>query len=185
MARDYFGEQALLEATLKIVRDVCGYTEDVCRVEYDEFAPAEVGQIYVAIMSNGVRPGRTHSPSGTVIDETYGIEIAVVMRVADVPKDSLSDFYLHGANSLNSELGRIRDAVDFSYDLMNDCNEQLKRLSKNVSAQPFSHPLVWQGYSARPRIVGSEYFSDIAGEQKAGLVRSVQFDEARRIQNRY
>lgn len=172
-------EESLLEATRDHLRRVCGFSEAECEVEYDELAPAEVGQLYVAVCPNGWEPGPNSSIGGGVIDEIYGIEVAVVVRSPRTPRDRKRGLFLDRLTGVNHYIRIISAAIHFNPELM-----QAAAALNTGTNQSYTEMFKFAGADPKPRPVPSEFFAARPGEEQAGFLRAVRFHGARWIQYR-
>ncbi len=155
-----------------------GYAETECDVEFDEMTPATVGQIYLAVLPGGWRPGPHHNKSGGVNDLIYSLNVAVIRRIGNVPSDRRRDVFLNNLNTLDDDIDRVFAVVDWKYDLMNAANSLIA--AETGSREGFIEPLRLVGEVSRPRLVGAEVFGG-KDDSDAGMLRVVPFGGARRI----
>jgi hypothetical protein len=191
MSTDYT-ELGLLLAVRDAIRELDGWNEDNCQCEFDELAPANMGDRYCAVIANGWSAGPTHRPSGGVKDFVLGVEIFVVKRVGAKQASKRRDLYLEEATGLSSLTTPIL-GIDFNYAVSREAT-RLALVAEGVDEadvteslrreRGFTHPLVFERFSPRPQLVsGEEYFAQ-ANEHRAGLARSIFFGGARRIRAR-
>ncbi|MGH8743511.1 MAG: hypothetical protein ACREUY_04455 [Burkholderiales bacterium] len=154
-----------------------GYAADQCDVEFDEMAPATVGDIYLAVIPGGWRPGPRHNTSGGVNDLVYSVLVAVVRRIGNVPRDRRRDVFLNNLNTLDDDIDKVYSALDWKYEVMNAANALI--LTDTTSTQGFIEPLRLVGDVGRPRLVDAEFFGGKEGV--AGMMRILPFGGARRI----
>lgn len=187
-----YSETALLLGVLTVLRMPLdksggGFSAHECDIEADEMAPATVGDLYVAVIPGGWRPGPRHNSAGGVWDIIYGVDVLVIKRTGAVPRDRnrelvIGSDYLGNLASLNHDVDRVFHAIDF--DLGYTVNNTANRLitDKTGSTEGFVEPLKFKGVDKKPRIANAELFGGTGG--KAGLVRGIYFDGARRISTR-
>lgn len=180
-----YGETALLLAVRNVLRLAtdqggAGFGELQCEIEYDEMAPGTVGDVYLAVMPGGWRPGPRHNSSGGVHDLVYGVDVVVIKRVGNVPRDRMRETFLSNVDSLNVEIDRIVTAIDFKYLVNTVANTLIEE--KNGSTEKFIEPLKLSGIDKRPRAAPGELFG--GNDTNAGLLRTVFFHGARRITTR-
>jgi len=178
---DNASETALLEAVRNRLRTQLTLDDHQCEIEFDEMAPATVGDKYLVVLPGGVSDGPAHRTSGQVIDEVIGVDVTVVLRATSVPRDRHRDVYLRNLMSLNDLIQKVRDAIDFKYEVNTAANVIITGLTG--STYGFTEPLKFQGMQARPVKVSAEFFA-ASKEPVAGLARTVYFRGARRIQAR-
>lgn len=187
-----YSETALLLAVLTVLRMPLdksggGFGAKECDIEADEMAPATVGDLYVAVTPGGWRPGPRHNSSGGVWDIVYGVDVLVIKRTGNVPRDRqrevlIGSEYLGNLESLNHDVDRVFSAIDFDlgYTVNNIANGLIEQ--KTGSTAGFVEPLKFKGVDKKPRIANAELFGGTGG--KAGLIRGIYFDGARRITTR-
>lgn len=177
---DTASETAMLEAVRNHLRTQLNLADHECQIEFDDMAPATVGDLYVVVLPGGVSDGPAHR-GGHVIDELVDVDITVVKRATAKPRDLHREVYLRNLTSLNDIIQQVRDAVDFSYTVNDAANVIILRDS--LSSEGFVEPLKYAGIDKRPQRVGGDYFAATT-EPAAGLKRTVYFRGARRIQSR-
>lgn len=177
---DTASETALLEAVRDRIRAQLALRDSECEIEFDQMAPATVGVQYVVILPGGISDGPSYS-GGHVIDEIMGVDVTVIIRATSVPRDRLRGVYLRNLTSLNAVIQRVRDQIDFNYEVLAAANAII--YSETGSSEGFIEPLRFQGLQARPSKVSGDTFAATA-EPAAGLARTVYFRGARRIQAR-
>jgi len=174
-------EKHLLLAVRNKIRSECGYTEKECAIELDEMAPATVGQVYVAVTPGGCRPGRVQMTCGGVHDLTWNVNAFIVRRIRNVPRDRLRDTFLENLDSLDEELDKIIEAIDWQYDVMNAATASLAAEGLEPG---FIEPLKFLGLDDKPRMANPDLFAGAqqnAGSVPCGMVRAMRFGGARRI----
>lgn len=172
-------ESALLIAVRDQIRELLDYLEDECEVEYTELTPAAVGQVYVAITGGGLVPGPAHAPSEGTVDQIFSINVTVIVRAENTPRDRQRKLYLGTAKALNLRLELIRAIIDQQWSVVDRANTLLTEAGD--TAQGFLHWLVWEGGDPKPRAVGNEVFGS-AVETTVGLARTFRFGKAQRMQ---
>jgi hypothetical protein len=180
-----YGETALLLAVRNVLRmpldqGGAGFKTTECEIEYDEMAPGTVGDLYVAIMPGGWRPGPRHNTAFGVHDLVFGVDAVVIKRVGNVPRDRMRETFLLNLDSLSAEIDRITTAIDFTYLVNNTANALIT--AKTASTEGFIEPLKFTGVTPRPRPAPAELFG--ASGTQAGLMRTVSFHGARRVTTR-
>lgn len=171
-------EKCLLIAVRDRLQEVCGYTDQQCEIEFDELAPATVGELYVVVQTEGYQRGPHQDKSGTVRDMVFNVGVTAIQRARNVPRDRSRNVFLSNLHNLNAELEKIAAAIDWKYEVVNAANELL--LGEGDEHQGFHHPLVWVSVDAKPRLVGPDVFAAVPGKQAAGMARTVHFGAARR-----
>ncbi len=177
-------EKALLAAVRdRLCRPVAagggGYALEECNVEVDEGFPATVGDVYIAVMPGGWSYGPRHQTSGGVRDLIYGVNVAVVRRVGNVPRDRKRDTALLNLGSMNDDVDRVIEAIDWKEEVRLAANVII--LEQAGSSEGFIHSLVASGQVGPPRPCPPEMFGAAGGKLPAGMMRVVPFHGARRI----
>lgn len=173
-------ERILLTAVRDHLRDVCKLQDFECEIEPDEMVPAVAGDLYVAVIPGGFRQGLRHDTNSGVSDMIYGVDVAVIKRVAHVPRDRLRDVFLNNLRSLNYEVGRVISAIDWSYTVSNAATTLIAAES---DTEGFIEPLRMNNLEKRPRVVPAEVFGATGGHL-SGMLRIASFYGARRLAHR-
>jgi hypothetical protein len=174
-------EKHLLLAVRNRIRSECGYTEKECAIELDEMAPATVGNVYVAVVPGGCRPGKVQMTSGGVHDLVWNVNAFIVRRIRNVPRDRLRDTFLENLDSLDEEIDKIIEAIDWQYDVINAATTSLEAAGLTPG---FIEPLKFIGLDDKPRMANPEIFAGAtqqAGSVPCGMVRAMRFGGARRV----
>ena len=183
-------ESALLRAVVTEIRahnSSATYLARQVEVEFDELAPATVGDLYIMVIPAGVEPGPAHNSSGGVIDKLYGVDVAMVLRAPKKPRDRrreyLTDF--RGTTGIGAHFARhefnINLQIDFNYDVLGTANALI--LAESASTDGFMEPLKFAGLGPI-RLAPAEVFAGVPGESAAALIRTIRYRGARRIENR-
>ena len=174
-------EKHLLLAVRNMIRSKCSYSDKECAIELDEMAPATVGQIYIAVTPGGCRTGQRHMTSGGVHDLVWNVNAFVIKRIRNVPRDRLRDTFLENIGSLDEDIDKIIEAVDWQYDVINTATDSLA----DEGLEPgFIEPLKFIGLDDKPRLANPDLFAGAtqnAGSVPCGMVRAIRFGGARRI----
>jgi len=179
---DFGSEVALLEAVRDRLRTELSLDEQECNIEFDEQVPAHaVRHKYIVVMPGGISKGAAHD-GGHVIDEIIGVDVTVIIRATDKPRDRRRDIFLRNLSNLNEWCEKIRGQLDFNYTLLTAANTIINGDSN--STEGFVEPLRFAGMDPRARKVSGEVFDSAPTEPNAGLARTVRFSGARRIQSR-
>lgn len=176
-------EKALLLAVLERLRldtesGGAGFLDSESNCEPDMGFPATTGKLYVAAMPAGWVYGPTHSTSGGVRDLIYGVNVAVVKRLGNVPRDRKRSVFLDNLDSLDAEVDRVFQAIDWKYEVTTAANAII--LAETQSSQGFIKPLCGCGQVEPPRPAPPDMFA-ASGQQAAGMMRLIHFHGARRI----
>jgi hypothetical protein len=179
-------EKSLLLAVRDALRtagsDAGRWTDDDCEVEPDDNLPAIAGDVYVAVIPGGWRPGPRHNTQSGVYDLVYSVDVCVARRIAHVPRDRRRDVFLHNVGAIDELLDLVTATVDWSYTLMAAANALI--LSETGTAEGFVEPLRFAGVDRRPRLASPEQFAAVANKQPAGMLRTISFGGARRTSHR-
>jgi hypothetical protein len=172
-------ERALLLAVRDTLRDSpYSFAETECEIEFDEMTPATVGQHYLAVMPGGWRPGPRHDSCGGVNDLVYGVDVLVIKRITNVPRDRRRNVFIDQLGSLDALIDKVYQAVDFKYGLLDTANGTIA--VETGSLEGFVEPLKFSYVDKRPRLAPAELFSG-AKDNAAGMMRLVSFTGARRL----
>lgn len=181
-------ESALLRAVVTEIRahnSSATYLARQVEVEFDEFAPATVGDLYIMVIPAGVEAGPDHSTSGGVIDRVYAVDVAIAMRVPKKPRDRRREFLTDfrgttgiGAHFAQHELN-INEQIDFQNIVMTTANALI--LAETTSAEGFTETLKFAGVGPI-REAPAEVFAGMPGESAAALIRTIRFRGARRME---
>ena len=174
-------EKHLLLAVRDKIRSECGYANKECAIELDEMAPATVGQVYIAVTPGGCRTGPRQMTCGGVHDLIWSANAIVIKRIRNVPRDRLRDTFLENIGSLDEEIDKIIEAVDWQYDVINAATASL---AENGLEPGFVEPLKFIGLDDKPRLANPDLFAGAtqnAGSVTCGMVRAIRFGGARRI----
>ena len=174
-------ETALLTAVRDAIRVATGLRNDQVRIEIDEQAPAVAGNVFVAVMPDGIRPGETHSTNQGASDAVYSVAVMVAVRETK-PRDRKRDHSFGLTAQLEVYLQEILSAVDFEYDVTNAANDILE--DTYGESDGFVYPLTFAGIDNRPRERGGELFAASREATEAAIVRVIRFGSARRIATR-
>ena len=174
-------ETALLLAVRERIRVGCGYGDAECEIEYDELAPATVGNVYVVVSPAGVVPGPCHEPSGGVVDKVFSVSVSVILKMHATPRSRTRELFLWTSCSLNKRLEQIQEELDFRHPWP-PVMERVNELVAWDGFQGFEERLRLVGEDKKPRAANQELFAaGQTGSAPAGLVRSLTFGGARRI----
>lgn len=167
-------ELALLTGVRDYLRFALSLEDNQCQVEIDEQAPATAGNTYLTVHASTSSPGPFNSTNTNILDEIYGVSVTVALRAVRLPRDRSRNFVLDNMSGLTALVTRVIRAVNNNYALMATVNTLAGDGAKFIT--PLSQPSKGQ-----IRTVGSEYFGDMSGEERGGLVRTITFNGARLI----
>jgi hypothetical protein len=172
-------EKNLLIATRNQLRTELSLEDNQCNVELDE-APATVGKFYYLVMPGGVSPGPTHNTSGGVFDLLYGVDVRVIVRATEVPRDRKRDVFIGNLGALADKLDAAIGVIDFRYELLSAANALIEaEVVPPAGEVQFVEPLKLASMDPKPIPVGGEMFG--ASGEGAGIMRTLRFHGARRI----
>ncbi len=171
-------EIALLTAVRNTIRALSNFDDNEVEIEPDDKPPQNVGKVFVAVMPGAITAGNHHTAGG-VIDKMYAVDVAVTMRVPPTPYDRRRNVFIDNTEGMQVYTGVIELAIDFVYQVITDANT----IIAGGGGGGFIHPLLFEGYTPLA-IVGAEEFQARSGEAIAGLRRTIQFRNARRMQTR-
>jgi hypothetical protein len=187
MSREAFrAEKALLQAVRDRFRAPSdegggGLKPEECNIEFDEMAPATTGDRYVVVMPAGYKPGPRHGSSGGVADLLFFVDVAVVVRAANVPRDRQREAFLDNLANVAELTDLAFGVIDWQQPVIDRANQIL---AEEGSTEIFIHPLVFSGIDGKPTPAAAEIFGAIPGRLAAGLKRTIRFGSARRITNK-
>lgn len=156
-----------------------GFRDTECDIEPDVDFPATAGQLYVAVIASGYTPGPIHGRSGGVRDLVYGVNVVVVRRIGNVPRDRRSDVFVANIDSLNADVDRVIEAIDWRYEVNIAANQQIA--AEAGSSQGFTEPLRLAGPVGEIQYCGADKFLAKPGKEPVGMMRTIPFHGARRI----
>ncbi len=181
-------ESALLRAVVSEIRahnSSATYLARQVEVEFDEFAPATVGDLYIMVIPAGVEAGPTHSTSGGVIDRVYAVDVSIALRVPKKPRDRRREFLtdFRGTTSIGAHFAQhelnINEQIDFQNLVMTAANTLIT--AESGSNEGFIVPLKFAGVGPI-REAPAEVFAGMPGESAAALIRTISFRGAQRIE---
>lgn len=172
-------ETALQIAVRNKIQAFLDVDDTICQIETEDMAPSTIGQLYIVVFPGGVTPGPDHDKSGTVIDELFGVNVTVHMRVRGTPRDRRRDVMLSTTASLNYVVEKVKRCIDFQWSVMDIAND-LMDLSVD---QGFEECIRWVGQDTMPREINPDYVAG-NGTQVEGLARTIHFGKARRLRTR-
>ncbi len=156
-----------------------GYSDTECDCEPDDDFPPTSGQVYIAVMSGGFAPGPRHNTSGGVRDFVFGINVAVVRRIGNVPKDRKTELFIDNVDSIENDVDRIISILDWKEEVRQAANVIIA--SETGSSEGFITPLRLSGEVGPPQPVGAEKFGAVRGAEPAGMMVVIPLHGARRI----
>lgn len=172
-------ETALLLAVRDQIREACNYAPKECEVEFDEMAPATVGEVYVAVIPASWQTGDAGRTSGGVRDEVFGVEVVVIARATRLPRDRSRSLFIDSLIGINSRCSAIIDAIHADNAVMQRANVLLTE-----GGDQFCKPLFFESCDGKPHEANGQLFASNRNEQAAGMVRAVRFSGARRTRVR-
>ena len=178
-----YAETALLVAVRNRLREVGGFADDACAVEFDEMAPAKTGDVYLAVLPGGWSPGPRHNTSGGVNDLLYSVDVVVIRRIRQVPRDRLRNVFLDHLGGLNETIDIVYPIIDFSYPLLRAANTLIQSATGENDGYDggFIEPLKFSGVDRRPKQYDGSMFGASSQQPGVALGRTISFSGARRI----
>lgn len=179
---------ALLFAVRDNVRDAgWGYDAATCEVAAEEGMPPPRCDLFVA-----VHQGPTDSAMDNALDEYFGFFLTLTLRVKGVPLDRIGDKLLcsnlarrpgpNGSRSFNARVEQLRSVHHMGWGIIQDANTNLMAWEPDALLVPgFCEPARYRGMEV-PRLVGGQWFSADPDSNNVGLVASLRFEGARRLQ---
>lgn len=171
---------ALQTAAAARLRSALLLTEEQCGERFDGRPPAVAGELFIA-----VHPGEWRGVEIEGIQESFGVEVTVTLRLGTVPDDRAGPELLNKARvGLNAWCERVRAALWFDYTTLDAANATI-----TDAANGFIEPLRLRD-GGRPTPRREDWFSGAAhpyakaGGQPAyaGLSQTMVFYGAVRIQ---
>ncbi len=180
---------ALLYATRDAIRDAgWGYDTATCDLAGPGGQPpARCGDVYVAVHQNA-----TASEMDNALDEYLGFLLTLTMRLGKVPVYRVGDRLLasnlarrpgpNGSWSFNARAEQLRSVHHMGWGILQDANTNLVAWEPDaVVVAGFCEPARYRGLE-EPRLVGGEWFGADPESTDVGLVASLRFEDARRLQ---
>lgn len=177
-------QRALLVAVRNVLREPTpqglGLAKAQCEVMFDGQPPPNCGELFVA-----VHPGDWQATDVEGMDERYGFDITVTVRVGKVPRDEMGLNALVGptGKSLDDWLEKIRALLH----LDNQADQVLSSANTLIGAgaNGFVEPPRFRGCS-RPEPRGADWFGaeahSHAEKPPVGLSQTLAFGGARHVQ---
>lgn len=176
---------ALLTAVRNVLRQAAPYGLGLpiaqCEVMFDGQPPPVCGELFVA-----VHPGDWNAVDVEGLEEEFGVDITVTVRVGKVPRDGMGLNALIGpaGASLDGRLEQIRALLHLD-SVQDQVLNQANQIIGN-SANGFVEPLRFRGCS-RPEPKGPDWFGAEANGHgplpPVGLAQTLHFGGARRVQH--
>ncbi|MBW1953239.1 MAG: hypothetical protein JRI66_09180 [Deltaproteobacteria bacterium] len=167
---------ALLIATRDQIRHSLSLRESDCLVMPDGQPLPLCGEQFIAVHGAAWGPGP--SPQESAVDEYFGVECTITRRIGHAARDRLSDeFFLRASQGIEATARKLIAALlKNRYTVMENANKLIPH------EYGFVEPFRWSGCDPTPRVVGPEWFFSSEPEGPTGLVFTVRFDNARRVQ---
>lgn len=148
-------ETSLLVAVRERLLETLGLDQDAVEIELDDQAPAMSGETFYALSPFGVSPGPHSNKGDQIVSNTFGVRVAVLLRVGNVPRDRQRNVaFLDRYRSLNSRLSEVSRVIRYNYDLLGIANQDLNVQGLITSTnEGFCKPLVPQSADAKPQMV--------------------------------
>lgn len=186
----------MIDALLFSVRDNIraagfGYGVPQCDVMDDGHPPPRCGDLFVA-----VHPGSVRSQARRNLDERYGFNITLTMRVVG-PLDRVGDTLMasklartSGKNqpSFMARMDQLRGFLHMNWTIgvvqgttPPSANDNILAWAYGGTTYGFVEPAGYVGCD-RPELVGGEWFTSTPDANDIGLKCELRFDGARRMQ---
>lgn len=180
-------ETCLLLAIRNTLRTAMSLPNEGCDINLDDNIPAIAGDRYVSVCGAGVSTGERHATSGGVWDLRFNVKVTVYHRMGEVARDRRRNVFIDRLTGLNTDVGLVISAIDFSYPLL----AAAKTLLATTAAAGGEYPEPFREFTvdANPRpIVQDLDVAQFPGQQVAdptiALARSVVFRRARFMKER-
>lgn len=170
-------QRALLIAVRDHLKDEVvglGLAGTQCEVQFDGQPPPMCGELFVAVHASDWSCSENES-----LEEVYGVNVTVTIRVAKVPLDRMGPNALVGpaGKSLDDWLEKIRVSLHSNYDVMSRANTAI-----TTAANGFVEPLRFRG-AGRPEPKAPDWFSsEDSASVAVGLAQTLRFGDAKRVQ---
>lgn len=169
---------ALARAVRDRIRAHADYLDRQVDVEINEKAPATAGDLYIIVTFGQRTNGGI--PNASVADHLFGIDVTVAIKAPRKPRDRERDFWIDLTNSFEVHERNIRGQIENDYPTINAANVFITA-EEGGSPCGFMKPLRFDG--AGPfREAPAEIFAGTPGEQRAAIVQTLRFSDARRIE---
>lgn len=172
-------ETALLVAVRLRLIDQLHLDESIIDIELDDIAPAIAGDLYFAVSPAQAQAGRHSQNADQAHHNLFGVRVAVLKRIGNVPRDRRRHVFLDRLRGINAELSRVNRAIRFDYHTLNLANLDLAR--NNISGS-FIRPLVPTSVDGKPRLVTGDIYDSRPtgshGDLIVAMVRGITFSGA-------
>jgi hypothetical protein len=166
---------ALLVATRDIIRSNIRLQPEDCLVQNDARPTPACGPLFISVYGSSWSPDIIDQNLG--IDERADISITITRRLSATPYDMRGDaIYVEGSLAVENIANVIKRSVHQNYTLITNANALLDGTDKIME------PLRWLGGDATPSIVDNEWFSSTEENVYSGIVFTINFGRARRMQ---
>ena len=165
--------RARLLATLEM-------SDDQVDIEIDDVAPAMIGQVFYCISPSGAGAGRYSQQADMTTHNVFGVRVAVMERITDVPRDRRRDTaFLDRLRSINGRLSQVSRLLRFDYQTLVTANAELALLG---IPGKFHRPLVPMSVDGKPRMLTSDVVgakaTNTGGDLMVVMVRGIDFGGA-------
>lgn len=166
---------ALLIASRNVIRSATGYAESDVLVQNDGQPPPTVGNQFIAVHGTSWKPNIVDQNQG--IDEVADLTVTITARMQAIPYDIRGqEIYIRKSLELENVAQIVKINLHQNYTLIASANALLTGVDKIVE------PLRWLGGDAQPKYASNRWFSSEDDNEYAGLILTLQFGRARRMQ---
>lgn len=170
-------QRALLLAVRDHLRQELNLRELDCENTFDGRPLPMSGESFIAI-----HPGSWTNDTPECLDERYGIQITVTVRLPRVPQDRWGpELFTKAAEGLDALLEKIRVKAHMNYTLMDRANVIIGATGLLPTANGFIQPLCFRD-GGQPMPKGPNWFAAAGRGQYAGLAQTLTFRDANRVQ---
>ena len=180
-----------MSALVRAVRDQiiahASYTSKQVQVEFDERAPAAAGDLYIIVTFGSHDVGDIADGNTNMMDEVYGVDVAVAIRSPRKPRDRKRDLWIDTAGSFEVHQRNIKTQIHNKYAVNTAANVFITAEEGTIFPAPsgepcgFYRPLMFNG-SSQIREAPAGIFAGVPGETQAALIQTLRFRGARRLE---
>lgn len=166
--------RALVLAAVARLQAANSWTSSTCEASIDGAPPPMAGELFAA-----VRPGLwicNRDDGG--LDEEFGFDVVITRRLGFAPTDRQDSDVMttSGATGIMTVAETVRAQLHMSYTVIDTANTTI-----GGSADGFIEPVRFLS-ATPPRVVGADWFSSDQDDFQAGLMQTLTFGGARRVQ---
>lgn len=173
-------ETSLLIAVRDKLIESLGIAQDAIQIELDDEGPSMSGQTFYAVSPNQASPGRYSGTFGAPANDLFGVRVAVMQRMGNVPKDrKRQSAFLDRLRSTNTLLSEVSRVLRQDYDTINAANDDLT--AQGIDGK-FVRPLVPTSVDNKPRMATADIFdagrTNTGGNTQVVMIRGINFSGA-------